>query len=227
LKRSGCCCLARLLLLPLVILDFLPRAALALIVDIDATANTIGNPVTVFLAAGTYSVTPIGVAGGGIYDAWDPWDDATCLTPSGCTQTYPTTDRGWKNAYDVISDAISAVSVSGSPLSPVGSEPSGDPGVQDHWIASPSETDRYHVDDGLVYPTAADAFAAAESSAFTVTTSGLVGFAIRDSETADNQGGISLEISSIPEPSTAALIALGLALLARRQSPIGGLRPSA
>ena len=186
----------------------------ALVIDIDGTANNFANPVNAFLAAGTYLVTPLGIAGGGAYDAWNPWDFSDCATPSGCTQTIPTSVMGWKNSYDVISEALSAVSVAGSPLAPVASEPAGPGGLQDYWLASPSETDRYHVDDGKVYPTAADAFAAAQSSQFTVSASGLVGFAIYDSSVADNSGGISLEITAIPEPSTAGLLALGLIPLA-------------
>ena len=49
---------------------------------------------------------------------------------------------------------------------------------------------------------------------FTVSASGLVGFSIRDDTTSDNLGGISLEITAIPEPSTAGLLALGLTSLA-------------
>jgi hypothetical protein len=108
------------------------------------------------------------------------------------------------------------VSVSGAPLAPVSSEPTGAGLLHDHWIASPSETDRYHVDDGMVYPTAPDALATAETSVFTVSVSGLVGFAIRDDSALDNLGGISLEITAVPEPSTGVLLGLGLIALARR-----------
>jgi hypothetical protein len=192
------------------------RSAQALVVNIDATTNNLANPVDVVLAAGTYSVTPIGTADGGVYDAWNPWGATTCSVPSGCAQTDPTTAIGWKNAYDVISAAISAVSVTGSPLAPVASEPTGFARIHDHWIASPS-VDRYHLDDAAVYPTAADALATAESSVFTVSASGLVGFSIRDDPTIDNLGGMSLLISEIPEPATAPLLILGVAALALRR----------
>ena len=193
------------------------RPAHALVIDIDATVNTFANPVLVSLPAGTYLVTPIGIAGAGAYDAWNPWGAATCGNPSGCAQTIPTTVIGWKNSYDVFSDDLIAVSVSGNPLAPVASEPTGAGLLQDHWIASATETDRYHVDDGMVYPTAPDAFATAETSQFTVSASGLVGFAIRDDVATDNFGGISLEITAIPEPSTGTLVALGLASLGVRR----------
>ncbi len=192
------------------------RSADALIINIDGTQNNVANPVQVFLAAGTYTVVPIGLPGG-TYDAWNPFGTTTCATPSGCTQTVPTTVEGWKNSYDVISDAISAVSVSGPALIPVGAQPGGAGQIDDYWIQSGSETDRYHVDDHLVYPTAADARPGYESSTFTVTSSGLVGFSINDGFTGDNIGGMSLEVLAIPEPSTAALLALGLVSLAFRK----------
>ena len=107
----------------------------------------------------------------------------------------------------MVSDALTAVSVSGSPLAPFVVEQIGD-----YWLASVLETDRYHVDNQTVYPTAHDAFANAESSQFTVSTSGLVGFAIHDGYLADNVGGMSFEIVAVPEPSTISLV--GLALVA-------------
>lgn len=193
-------------------------SAEALLIDIDATLHeaTI-SPLLVFLPAGTYSVTPVGIAGGGAFDAWNPWGNTTCIQPSGCAMTIPTIFTGWRNAYDVISDAITAVSVNGSPLSPVGAEPGGIAQLQDYWVASGSETDRYHVDDTTVYPTPPDALAGAESSLFTVSADGLVGFAIRNGEPGDNLGGMSLEITLVPEPDTAALLALGLASLGLRR----------
>lgn len=201
-------------LLLLVPIAFAARSADALIIDIDATLNNISNPLQISLAAGTYAVTPVGIAGGGVYDAWNPWGTSTCGTPSGCAQTVPTTVVGWKNSYDVISDAITAVSVSGSPLSPISTDPTDTTSNQDYWVSNGSEPDRYHIDDSTVYPSAADAFAGAKSSVFTVSAGGLVGFAIRDSSLSDNFGGMSLEINPIPEPSTAALLGLGLLSLA-------------
>src|SRR5882672_10204338 len=70
-------------------------------VAVDATQQNFANPVWVSLEAGDYSVTPIGIAGGGAFDAWQPWGDTTtCGAPSGCVQTIPTTVVGWKNSYD-------------------------------------------------------------------------------------------------------------------------------
>jgi hypothetical protein len=184
----------------------------ALIVDVDATANNTDNPVLLFLAAGTYSVTPVGIAGGGIYDGWNPWGVTTCGNPAGCPQTHPTTVIGWKTSYNVVSDAIAAVSVNGSPLAPVGAEV-----IEDYWLVSGSETDRYQVDNDTVYPSGADALTGAESSEFVVSTSGFVGFAIRDASVSDNLGGMSLEVLPVPEPSAGALVGVGMALLAMRR----------
>ena len=178
----------------------------ALVVDIDATLRNTDDPVIVSLDEGTYSVVPIGIDDGGAYDAWNPWGDTSCEEPAGCPQTVPTTVIGWKVSYDVISDAITAVSVSGSPLTPVAEEQLGN-----YWIASESAPDRYHVDNQTVYPSALDAHANAVASSFTVSTSGPVGFAIRDGELGDNLAGMSLLVTPVPEPSRTVLVAAGLA----------------
>ncbi len=62
----------------------------AAIVNIDALTNTPSNPVTLFLAAGSYDVTPIGISDGGQYNAWDA--NITDAVPS------------WVNAYSISSD---------------------------------------------------------------------------------------------------------------------------
>jgi hypothetical protein len=187
-------------------------------VDVDAIHNNFANPVWVSLEAGDYSVTPVGIAGGGAFDAWQPWGDATtCGAPSGCVQTIPTTFVGWKNSYDVLSDALTAVSVSESPLTPVAQEPTNEAFLQDYWLANASVVDRYHVDDGMVYPSAADAFVPAAASVLTVSQAGLVGFAIRDDFPSDNLGGVSLEIAPLPEPAGMPALTLGFAALAIRR----------
>ena len=188
-------------------------------VDVSATQNNFDTPVWVTLDAGSYSVTPLGIAGGGTFDTWNPWGTADCELPAGCTQTLPTTVTGWKNSYDVISGVLSDVQIASTPQSPIAPEPTGDPALQDYWYApaTPPEIDRYHVDDGLVYPTAADGVATAAASQFTVTAAGPVGFAIRDSYLLDNLGGVSLVITPLPEPGSALGLAVGCAALALRR----------
>jgi hypothetical protein len=178
------------------------------IVDVDAAVRNLDDPVVVTLDAGTYSVRPIGVESGGAYDAWNPWGETTCEVPEGCAQTTPTTETGWKVSYDVISDALTAVSVSEVPLEPVAADQPGD-----YWIASETDPDRYHVDNETVYPTPLDALPNAASSIFTVSEAGLVGFAIRDGYLDDNTGGMSLAVTPVPEPSRTLLLGAGVAAL--------------
>jgi hypothetical protein len=203
-------------------LDLFAISASALIVDVNASVHETSSPSLVFLAAGTYSVTPVGTAGGGLYDGWNANGTTTCAILAGCARTSPTTVVGWTNSYDVVSDAISSVSVIGPPLVPVAAQPAGIAQFQDYFLVSGSETDRYHVDDGNVYPSAAAALAVAQTSTFTLSSAGLVGFAIRDNPLFlnDNLGGMSLAVNLVPEPSTSILLSLGLGLtgLVRRRS---------
>ena len=65
------------------------RAYAAFIVNIDATTNGPANPVVVYMNAGTYNVTPIGIADGGAYNAWLGW--SVVQLP----------DKGWLNQYTI------------------------------------------------------------------------------------------------------------------------------
>ena len=68
----------------------------AFTIDISSQANGKENPVLVYFEAGTYDVTPIGIAdGGGAYNAWNPW--GTLRVPVNL----PT--RGWMNSYSLSS----------------------------------------------------------------------------------------------------------------------------
>src|SRR5262245_11422019 len=54
---------------------YMPAAAATmLIINLDAHVHSFGgHPLVVHLPAGTYTVKPVGVIGGGLYDAWSPW----------------------------------------------------------------------------------------------------------------------------------------------------------
>ncbi len=60
------------------VVKFAPAAAACLLcatahaqlINVDAVTDTEQNPVTVMLAAGLWQVTPVGMAEGGLYDAW-------------------------------------------------------------------------------------------------------------------------------------------------------------
>jgi len=65
----------------------------ALIIDINSQVNGVSNPVEVYFEAGTYDVTPIGIAADGAYNAWNPWGYVNMSL-----------NRGWINAYSFSSD---------------------------------------------------------------------------------------------------------------------------
>lgn len=182
----------------------------AVTVDVNASVNGFGAPVEVFLTAGTYNVTPIGIAQGGAYNSYIIWDTASCADPNGCTPTSPTTVTGWLNRYIVTSPNLVSATVGGNPvaLMPDPSDPA---------------NDLYMASDDLYYPTELLALAAAVSSTFTVNSDGFVGFAISDSLTAltDNTGGMSLDVTPIPLPPAVWLFGaglIGLAGIARRNT---------
>ena len=55
------------------------------IINIDSQAE---NPVLVYFEAGTYDVTPIGVADGGAYNAYNPWGGYVNLPIQGWMNNY-------------------------------------------------------------------------------------------------------------------------------------------
>ena len=178
----------------------------AQIVNINANINDIPNPVFILLDGGTYNVTPIGTADGGVYDAMSNWSFTTCTQEAGCELTTPTTFTGWRSAYDVISPDINSVSIDGTLLTPIDTIPSGVGFFSDFFLMD-NATVRYHADDQMVYPDALTALLTARTSTFTLSTSGLVGFSITDIRPlADNRGGVSLQVSAVtpPIPTTSA-----------------------
>ena len=88
-------------------------SANAQIVDIHALINTVSNPVSIFLQAGAYDITVVGIAGGGLYDAWHPWGSTV-----GCDASGTNCAQGWSNSYHVESTEF-------APFQPTG--------VNGHW----------------------------------------------------------------------------------------------
>ena len=73
--------------------------ASAAIIDLNARTTTTTNPVIIHFSAGTYDVTPIGVADGGAYNAWNAWGFVSL--PS----------NGWLNKYSLSSSEFPAYTV--------------------------------------------------------------------------------------------------------------------
>ncbi|MBM3728161.1 MAG: PEP-CTERM sorting domain-containing protein [Acidobacteria bacterium] len=94
-----------------VLLGVGPAAGASVIVNIDARSNLVfNNPKTVFLAAGVYQITPVGTAGGGIYDAWSAFAANAGCQPSGeCT-------AGWEAEYEFASASLPFTLIGNSPV---------------------------------------------------------------------------------------------------------------
>ena len=184
----------------------------AAIVNINPDFNDLLNPINLFLNAGSYNVRVVGVAEGGIADAWTPWANTTCNNPDGCTVTRPTTNTGWVTKYNVLSPDITKVTVNGINVPAVDSIPDDLSFVTgDYFLVTPGIT-RYHVGtQALVYPDPATALANSIPSTFTLSAAGLVGFSIDDIRPlGDNRGGLSLSVTAVPLPATAWLFLSGI-----------------
>lgn len=174
-------------------------AAGAVVVDIDATTNTTPatNGVPQMFAAGTYRVTPII----GAFTAFSRFSSVT-----GCDNGGFNCAQGFEHSYVITIDGVSTGY--------------GD-GTANGGIGPISPGDGY-------YDTAAKAFAfGATKSTFTLATASTVNFSIFDDYLGDNSGGISLDISAVPEPATWALMIGGFAMtgvvVRRRRSGLPAL----
>jgi hypothetical protein len=68
------------------------------IINLNARTATTANPVVLTLDTGSYLVTPIGTADGGLYNAWNAWG-------------YVSLPRyGWINSYSIASPELGVVS---------------------------------------------------------------------------------------------------------------------
>ncbi len=182
----------------------------AAIIDLNARTS-LTSPVVLTLAAGTYNVVPVGTPAGA-FTAGNLWGGgSSCGDPNGCVRTDPTTATGWLHFYTVSSPNLTSVKVDGMSLSPVLTPPTS-PNLDTFFEVSLSNT-QYRAGDGFVYQDASSAFNNAVSSMFTLSAPGDVEFWFWDRGAgflSDNVGGVSLNVSTVPIPSSLFLFATGL-----------------
>lgn len=150
----------------------------AAIVNINSITDNESNPVSISLDAGTYEVTPIGVADGGSYNAWNAWNGGQVI---GCDSNGANCGAGWFHWYYFSSSEFGEIS---------------------NW-------------DGVIYANSSLALANSISTSFTLTSSAIVNFYVKDGTNGDlawdNTGGISLNVGSpVPIPPTLYLFISGL-----------------
>ncbi|MDY6783316.1 MAG: hypothetical protein SW833_12370 [Cyanobacteriota bacterium] len=139
-------------------------------VDLDATNPN--NKQALNLVAGDYKVELLGIADGGLYDAWSLRPFTTC--PLVCDQTRPITFTGWLQNSSIESSNITSIS-----------------------NALEIGAGNYLATDSKVYSTAAAATAAFTPVLFSLGANSNVNFAILDDPYFDNRGGLSLKISRV------------------------------
>ncbi len=175
----------------LAFLLFPSSRALAIPINIDATTNIdLATAIVTTLPAGSYDVTPVDILQGGLFTAARRFGVVLdCAADgAGCF-------NGWEHSYYLaIGDA--------SPV-PLGCGEGNGP-----------------LPCGAYYATEALAFANAVSTKFTLSSESAVRFYWFDDILFDNAGGISLRVTpsvtAIPEPPSAAIVALGLMMFHKR-----------
>lgn len=204
-------------------------ASASMIVNLNASTNSLTNPVNVYLQAGTYLVEPIGISDGGAFNAYNAWGSTSCALFTGCEQGIPTQNTGWTNKYNVSASDLTTVTVGAVSLSPVSSLPTNH---EPFFYVTPSLR-YYDTYKGIVFPNDLTALVNASSSTFTISADENVSFFIRDDFYGDNLGGVSLRLSSaqdqtsVPGPGTLPLFLSflpSLLIMAHRRKFNKGIR---
>lgn len=175
-------------------------AAQAAVIDISSLS---GTGVTVSLGAGTYTLKPVGVTGGGAYDAWNPWSAV-----GGCDAAGAHCSMGWN-----VSFAMDLGGGAGFNYGHNGGNVDTAAKALAAWQSGPN----------AFAPLAQASNPAAYSPlvgpiVFTLAAAQDVRFFIIDYPYGDNTGGVSLDLaqqvsSGVPEPSAWALMIAGFGLV--------------
>jgi hypothetical protein len=170
----------------------------AMTVNVSSLGST-GTQVT--LAAGTYEVAVIGTAQGGSYNAWNPWGNNAV---SGCATDGTGCSNGWTSRY--------AITIGGDTVQYFKDLGSNNPyyATALQALASYQTAPLYHVDSA---PGAVPTLAPMPVS-FSLAATTAVTFSVLDSQYGDNFGGVSLNVSAVPEPAALALFAAGALFVA-------------
>jgi len=98
-------CLATVAIV-LFVSGILSARAHAMVVNLNSRSNFENNPVKLTLGAGAYDVTPIGIADGGAYNAWNAWGFT-----AGCNQLGANCAVGWLHWYYISSPEFTEMSL--------------------------------------------------------------------------------------------------------------------
>ncbi|HEY2357922.1 MAG TPA: PEPxxWA-CTERM sorting domain-containing protein [Phenylobacterium sp.] len=178
-------------------------SAAAAIVDINAATNGVGsgNPVLLVLAAGSYSLTAIGIADGGKFDAWNPNSLAQC-EGNACGHLWQ-----WSFTAQVVPNVPAELNFIGNQggfatalaaLTAAQNNPSWGFGQ----VPLPSPP-------GVFTP---DTFANPLNFSLAQTSTIVFNIFDGDGNYASNLGGVSLRITGVPEPTSWALMIGGFGL---------------
>lgn len=181
--------------------------AQAAIVNVDS-ASPLGTAVQ--LAAGTYQISMVGIADGGLYNAYDQFAQVAngqIVLPvapavSGC-------DAGGSNCFAGFANGFS-MSVGGGPETSYNL--SLDPAQGSRFSTALGALAAFQT--GSVIQTTGGIATFGSNLLFTLASASTVNFRISDTFYFDNTGGVSLNVAAVPEPATWAMMFLGFAMIA-------------